>query len=261
MSENWDFYPCRVEGEPASIMLNLGLHNEAPVAALPECAWLRITLKDPRPDGLSSSEEFDRLCEIGDALDAAVDSEGSQLSYVGRCTCGGRRDFYTYAQSGLVAEALLSSVMSAFPEYEFDTGFRPDPDWRLYRDFLYPTSRSMQLIQNRRLLDVLEQRGDESRVVRPIRHFADFAQQQQADTFVSEVMERGFAVVSRSVDDESARHFVVFEREDAPEFVPINNLTLELLGLAESHNGRYDGWETSLEQSDSASDSESGADA
>lgn len=254
MSENWDFYPCRVEDEPASIMVNLGIAAEAPIDAVTDCTWLHVSLKDPRPDGLSSAEEFDRLCEIGDALDAAVRGASTSLRYVGRCTCRGRRDFYTYAESGVVAESILSGMMAAFPEYEFDTGFHSDPQWRLYREFLYPTSRSMQLINNRRVLDVLEKQGDVNGTSRPIRHFAYFANEEHARSFSDSVAERNFEIVSRSADETSGSHAVIFERSDPTEFVAINNLTLELLDLAESREGRYDGWETQVQNPEAGTD-------
>lgn len=246
MSENWDFYPCRVEDEPASIMLNLGLAKEAPVETLPDCTWLRVALKAPRPDGLSSSEEFDRLCEIGDALEAAVDEASTGLCYVGRCTCAGRRDFYAYAQSGVAAEAVLSSVMAAFPEYEFDTGHREDPQWRLYREFLYPTPRSMQMINNRRVLEALEKSGDPLAESRPIRHFVYFDANAQVEAFGQALAIAGFEIVGGQVDEQTGEQSVVFERNESVDFLHINQLTMQLLDLANSHGGNYDGWETEV---------------
>ena len=257
MSENWDFYPCRVEGEPASIMVNLGLAAEAPLENLPDCVWLHVMMRHPRADGLSSQEEFDRLCEIGDALDDAVAESAQQVKYVGRCTSAGRRDFYAYAESGLVAESLLSSVMTPFAEYEFVTGFQADPEWRLYRDFLYPAPPSLQLINNRRVLDVLQQRGDDLSTPRPVRHFVYFSDSQQAAAFSQAAGENGFGIVSQqpeqtpAVDptEDDGRHAVILERIDAVDDVTINNVVLELLELANSHAGDYDGWETEVRAS------------
>jgi uncharacterized protein (TIGR01619 family) len=246
MSENWDFYPCRVEDEPATIMLNLALAKEAPLETLSICTWLRVPLKSPRPDGLSSPEEFDRLCEIGDALEAAVDEASTQLRYVGRCTCGGRRDFYAYAESGVAAEAVLSSVMAAFPEYEFDIGHREDPEWKLYREFLYPTDRSMQLIYNRRVLEALEESGDPLSESRPIRHFVYFDANTQIEAFRQALVIAGFEIVGGGLSEDSDRQSIVFERSESVDFLHVNQLTMQLLDLANSHGGDYDGWETEI---------------
>lgn len=250
MSENWDFYPCRVEDQPASIMVNLALASEAPISNLPECAWLHVQMNNPRDDGLSSSEEFDRLCEIGDAIEAAVADSTSAVRYVGRCTSAGRRDFYAYAESGLVAESLLSGVMSGFPEYRFETGFREDAQWRLYQGFLYPTGHSLQLIYNRRVLEALEKAGDQLNVPRPIRHFARFGDVTGSKAFCEAVGEEGFEILAQDPDNDSPPLVVAFERIDSVNFIEINNLTVHLLDLANSHEGDYDGWETEVQQAE-----------
>lgn len=246
MTENWDFYPCRVEDEPATIMLNLGLAQAAPVAELPVCAWLRVLLVSPRADGLSSSEEFDRLCEIGDALEAAIAEAPTPIRYAGRCTCSGRRDFYVYTASGLAAEALLSSVMAAFAEYDFDTGYREDPQWSLYREFLYPGPRSLQLINNRRVLEALEGSGDCLTQSRPVRHFVDFEADASLAAFRQALGLAGFDIVGERIDEKTGRQGLVFQRSESVEFVHINDLTMQLLDLVNSHGGNYDGWETEV---------------
>ena len=56
-------------------------------------------MNNPRPDGLSSQEEFDQLCEIGDAIDAVIDGSNGNHFYVGRNTSSGNRDVYFYTQN------------------------------------------------------------------------------------------------------------------------------------------------------------------
>src|SRR5688572_17352815 len=138
MSDDWDFYFCQVESSPASIFVDLGVRNDAPVAGLTEMSWLRLYMRHPRDDGLSSNEEYARLSEIEDALTAATSSLDGGMAYVGRNTTDGRRDYYFYAVDGTQAESSLSAAMVPFSEYEFETGSRSDPEWSVYFDFLYP---------------------------------------------------------------------------------------------------------------------------
>jgi hypothetical protein len=72
--------------------------------------------------------------------------------YVGRSTSDGCRDFYFYAENGTLAETCLSMALVPFPEYEFQVGSRPDPEWSTYRKFLYPSPRAYQTIMNDRVL-------------------------------------------------------------------------------------------------------------
>ena len=119
-----------------------------PIADLDDMAWLRVYMRQPRKDGLSGKEEYGRLCEIEDALTPALANAEIKIAYVGRNTSNGCRDFYFYAANGTQAESCLSMVMVPFPEYEFEVGSRPDPEWRTYREFLYPSPRAYQTIMN-----------------------------------------------------------------------------------------------------------------
>src|SRR6476661_3579576 len=105
MSDEWDFYFCNVDDKPASIFCDLGIRKEVPLSEVEELTWLRLQMRQPRPDGLSSQEEFERLCEIDDALQAAASDTTPPIHYVGRNTCGGCRDYYFYASNGQLTDS------------------------------------------------------------------------------------------------------------------------------------------------------------
>lgn len=94
MTDNWDFYSCRVDNKAASIYVDLGAIEMAPVASLPFIAYVRIAMNAPREDGLSSNGEFDVLMVIEDSLKQALADE--RTAYIGRCTTNGCRDFFFY---------------------------------------------------------------------------------------------------------------------------------------------------------------------
>ena len=103
MSDDWDFYFCRVDNEPESIFVDLGIREEVPIAGLPHLAWLRLYMRMPRPDGLSSNAEYETLVAIEDSVSHAIETADVRLQYVGRNTSGGCRDFYLYAEDGMGA--------------------------------------------------------------------------------------------------------------------------------------------------------------
>lgn len=141
MSDHWDFYFCRVDGAPASIFLDLGIARDAPVRDLSFVAHVRVRMRAPRPDGLSSQEEFDELARLDDHVATTLDRGGSTM-YVGRCTSGGYRDLYFYVATGAGFESRVASAMVEFGSYEYSTGFRPDSEWRTYFEFLYPDAEA-----------------------------------------------------------------------------------------------------------------------
>jgi len=239
----WDFYFLRVDGQPASIYLDLGWGGEAPPPAFPVMAYVRVLMRAPRPDGLSSQEEFDDLIAVEDRLVAALTAGGAAI-YVGRNTSGGCRDFYFYAPAGTAWEERASLAMGAMPDYRFQAGQRPDPEWSVYREFLYPGPRERERMQNRSVCQALEHDGDALSAPREIDHWACFPDAATRDAFVRRAGELGFLL--REQDDGDAEHpecMARIYRVDVPAREGIDEVCLPLFDLAEECGGHYDGWE------------------
>jgi regulator of RNase E activity RraB len=249
MSDNWDFYPCRVDDKPASIFVDLGIRADVPIGNLVDLTWLRLNLQRPRDDGLTTRDEFQRLCEIEDALSAAIGGADIQIAYVGRNTSDGTRDFYFYSSDRIVTQSILSSAMVPFSEYEFESDGRHDPEWRTYLDFLYPSERSYQMILNGRVLSSLEKRGDNHLVERDVEHWIYFDVAENRNRFRRAALELGFKVASQRDDAPKPRRFGISVMNCTPvDYNTINNAVLQLFDLSKEFDGDYDGWETSVER-------------
>jgi regulator of RNase E activity RraB len=249
MSDEWDFYACQVDGNPASIFIDLGIRNRAPLPNMTELAWLRLYMRQPREDGLSSKEEFGRLNEIEEALNTAAIGNDATLVYVGRNTSDGCRDFYFYGANGVQAECQLSSAMVPFPEYEFETGSRSDPGWSVYFTFLFPSKRSYRMILNNRVLETLASHGDKHEIERQVQHWIYFTSPHDRDRFYFTASQQGYRLVDKRDDSDGERPFALqVERLNAVDPTTIHNAVLELFDLAQECNGDYDGWETSVEK-------------
>lgn len=241
MAEEWNFYLCRVDDKPASIFLDLAVHDEAPIRAFGQLGYIHVFMRRPRPDGLSSSEEFETLAQIGDVLAEATAALAGR--HVGRLTTDGMRTFYFYGADASAFEAAVTATMRRFPEYEFETGQRDDPDWSIYRDFLYPGPVDRQRIANRNVVNVLLDRGDKPQIPRPIEHWAHFPDERGAAAFAAWLQARDFTITA-SEPVEPARHLVRFMRVDQPS--GIDDVVLPLHARAEELGGEYDGWECQL---------------
>lgn len=245
MSDNWDFYSCRVDDRPASIFVDLGIRADVPDDRLPRLAWLRLQLRFPRDDGLSEDREFDDLMAVEDALTEAISASEAQAMYVGRNTSDGSRDFFCYCDNVVAIEAALADAMAGFPSYEFVTGERDDPDWSCYLQFLYPTPRAMETIENRSLLNQLRAHGDTLEVRRPVTHWVYFQRSEDRENFARRCGTLGYAFADDDTEDGSLRLRV--ERTDSVQPDDIDRVVLELFDLATECRGNYDGWETSVE--------------
>jgi regulator of RNase E activity RraB len=251
MTEEWDFYFLTVDHKPASIFLDMGAKKLAPVASLPFQAGLRIHMKAPREDGLSSKAEFDALVAIEDRLKAELVS--SQTAYVGRCTTDGCRDFYFYVEQPEVWEARAAACMKAAAEYDFEVFTEEDQTWSSYFEFLYPGARDQQRMGNRSVCSALEEKGDDLTAARDIDHWSYFRDADSRARFVRGAGELGFATRELSTTEDGEHRFVArVWRSDVPSYQTIDEVTLPLFDLAIACDGDYDGWECALVTSSSS---------
>ncbi len=240
MSEEWEFYPLLVDDSPASIFFDLGIRSEAPLAGYNWLGYLRVRMRQPRPDGLSSGEESDALAALEDGICASVTASDDTI-YVGRNTSDGNRDFYFYTRTKSFFEKTASAAMLHFPDYEFEVGSRPDEAWDAYFRFLYPSARSMQLIKNRRVCDALQSHGDQLTTPRDIDHRVYFHTSPEAEKFAEWLRQNDFEITTlEPLEGDPSRIVVDFVRKDLPN--DIDPVVLAVLDNAADLNGDYDGW-------------------
>jgi regulator of RNase E activity RraB len=254
MSEHWDFYLSRVDDAHASFFVDMGIARDAPFDDLRYMAHVRLFMKSPREDGLSSNEEFDTLNVIEDVLSVRLCSD--KAAYVGRYTTAGFRDFVFYIAAPNNWDKDVAKAMKTHPSYEYESGAREEADWSTYFDFLLPNVYQRRSMSNRQVCQALEEHGDKMDTPREVDHWCYFPDDKSADAFWQEVSALGFQLRVRSNvndDDEADREAEVALpirvqswRSDVPSFDNIDDITHPLVEAAEKYGGNYDGWETFL---------------
>ncbi|MEQ9507356.1 MAG: DUF695 domain-containing protein [Hyphomonas sp.] len=257
MAADWDFYALLVNDDPASIFVDLGLNAAAPIQTLPNMAYLRLRMNAPRPDGLSSQEEYDTLIAIEDAATGAL-SDGTTCLYVGRNTSSGNRDFYFYVSDIAVFDSNASACMKAFPNYQFEAGGRFDPEWSTYWDFLYPSARDLQRMMNRRVCESLEGQGDDLSLLREIDHHCYLPTAALASELAQLATAQGFTVKAIHEPWEKNLTFEVHLVQTArPQ--DIDEPVLLLFEACTNLGGDYGGWGCVAEGAPTASAPELGS--
>ena len=245
MSQTWCIYGREFENRRVSIYTDIDLRRHAPLSDMAHLVSLRLRLRCPKSDGLSSGEETEQLMEIEDALLDATESCACDSVYTGRCTGGGFREFYFYTGDGGVIETAIVSCLKGFSEYETRTRRSLDPGWSVYWENLAPTERDSHSIRNFQVVANLRQSGDETDVARGVSHWVYFSSESARELFVSAVAEGGFGVEERLDDSNSDEPYgVVVSRVESVEYWFINETVLTLFDVAERFSGRYDGWQT-----------------
>ena len=246
LPQNWDFFMCRIEGAPASIRTNLALIEVAPLEGLTQRLQFYIKMQNPRPDGLSSNEEYPMLCDIEDALGDKAEAMGAVLAGVVKSE--GFLELWFYTQNAEALAKTCEDALQTFEGYQSGYNIAEDPEWEDYFDFLYPDEFSYQTMQNRKVLMQLEKNGDKMEVPREIDHFIYFKEAAQQQAFAKEAEAKGFKVrfnddefvEDRKAEEKEYPYMVEASREDSP--LDIDDIVWDLLELASPFEGDYDGW-------------------
>ena len=207
---------------------------------------LRLTMRDPRDDGLSSEDEYAALSLIDEALYNEICTKQNAV-YVGRVTYAGLRDFYYYAADAAAAGKAAGRAMHEIPDYKFEILSQPDAEWTTFRNFLLPSPRDRQRMGNRSASDQLRDSGDPLTEAREIDHWAYFPTPDARDDFVSKTTAIGYKLRNALEPDpatDGTNYGAQIYRSDIPGSELFDAITAELSKIAQECGGSYDGWES-----------------
>lgn len=239
---DWDFFFCRVDDKPASIRVNLALHNIAPVEGFTHQVQFVVAMLDPTETGLSSRDEYPILCDIEDAISEALDALGAIAA--GALKCNGFLELYAYIKNPKGVNEACQNVMKNFPDYHSTCQITDDFEWKTYFDFLYPDLYSYQSMMNRKVFYQLQDQGDKSEVPREIDHWLYFPSEENMLQYATKVQSLGYKILSTEKLDEqtSSPYQLHISRVDTALLEEIDANVWELMELAEPLKGIYDGW-------------------
>lgn len=245
MSE-WNSYFCNVNDKLASIRLDLGIRSAVPDLDRPWLLWVWVYFKQPRPDGLSSRDEFDKLASLEDTLRTAL--EGKCRAVLAGCiTTDGRREFYFYGSTPEGFDESVNQSVGLNHGYKFDCDKQEDPDWKQYLNVLYPSEEQRELIENRKLLDVLKQKGDKLESPRDVSHWARFKNQNDRGAFRDATRVLGYRLESEYENpDDDYRYWICIKRMQEMTSEAVDDAVIQLFRASKVADGQYDGWECEL---------------
>jgi regulator of RNase E activity RraB len=167
--------------------------------------------------------------------------------FCGRITTEGRREFYYYASRSDRLDAFVQEALEQFRGYEFECGSKADPKWTQYLDVLYPSEEDRQRIENRKVLDVIEEKGDTLNAPRDVWHWIYFRTNEDRDRFLGAVASLEYRLQSKQDrNDNEYPKGACIVRFQSVKPDDIDDAVAQLHRLAKTHRGDYDGWETQV---------------
>lgn len=247
--DEWDFYLTRIDDTAASFFLNFWYRTHAPLIGVDTLYRCDLQMLDPGPHGLGEADDATRLQEAEERI--ANEAAAHGIYFAGRIRWNGTWLLRLFGPPDLTEElrAIARNALVGPPTRKFDVDSTTDPEWSHYYDFLCPDDERMQWIQDRHVVENLMEHGDSLKRPRRVDHWIYFEVAAKRDAFVREATEAGFKLDSAHEDATSDRKYCAqLHRLDAVELEEIHDVVMNLMELAEEHDGDYDGWETSVEK-------------
>jgi hypothetical protein len=119
-----------------------------------------------------------------------------------------------------------------------------DPEWKGYRESLYPNPMGMTEILTVQTVRMMQAGGDDVTRSRPVRHWSSFKSSTDAASFVDRVAREGYSRISSTENPSLERPFVVIVgRDDALDPRFSRDSVGWLFNRASECGGKYDGWQ------------------
>jgi len=235
--DDLDFYPCMVDGEPASIYVNLRFEN-APPATHDTRYTIAILMRERGEHGIGTEDEAIALNLIEEALMARAHALG--VTYVGRLRTRGVWEVTFYGPRGHLS-ALRTLAVERADDRRVAAIMNPEPAWTYYRELLLPDAERRQWMDDRRIVQILREHGDRLSTPRRVDHHLTFPTTATRDTFVVAVRAAGFLV------DDSDGLGLRVHRVDPIELDHIHDVVMTLVDAATQVGGRYERWVAGIE--------------
>lgn len=237
----FEFYPCLIDGSPASIYVNLRFEHGTPPADLDSRYSVTFTMTDRGPHGIGTAAEGEALNTCEESIIARGAAAG--LVYVGRTRSRGDWEITFYGPAGKTD--VLRDASTCAGERKSDVLTDYDPAWRYYRELLLPDEERKRWMDDRRLVEILGEQGDEPQRPRRVDHRASFSTESARDAFVAAAAQEGFTreLAPQLRESSVERRFSaqVF-RDDSTALDHIHEVAMLLVDAAARHGGVYDGW-------------------
>lgn len=190
-----------------------------------------------------SQEEIEVFLEMKESIILTLE-KNSMVKYVGKRIIDGWVELYFYS---LNSKNLQKSIIKYLSEssLQFESGVVRDTKWDFYTANLMPNELEYCFMESQKIINLLEEEGDNIDISREVEHYAMFETSTQKQRFIDSAIENGFKFKDDISTDE-CEHGVALTKVHNLQTDTLNAVIKELYDRAKIERGYYELWSTVL---------------
>ena len=197
-----------------------------------------------RYDGLDEDPEYlNSFFEAKEALIMALEESGETI-YVGNRLVGEWSELYFYSEDSKGLESITAKVLKP-TNYVYQANVVKDSDWEFFEYNIFPTDFELCMMQTQKIVEHMEDEGDNISIAREVEHYASFDTPTQKERFVKKALEIGFEYKDDISSDE-IEHGVALVKTHSVTMDELESVIEPLFKLISEEHGEYELWSTTL---------------
>ncbi|MCF6339176.1 MAG: ribonuclease E inhibitor RraB [Sulfurimonas sp.] len=189
---------------------------------------------------------LDNFFETKESLIITLEYE-TKAKYVGNRLVGDWSEIYFYAPNSKNLDVITAKILKP-TAYIYESNVAKDKDWEFFEHNIFPTDLELSLMQSIKIIELLEEEGDNILIPREVEHYASFETLSQKDRFIDKVTHAGF----KFKDDISIEEFdngVALIKEHNVTIDELHKIISKLMLLIKEECGEYELWSTIIQDS------------
>lgn len=183
--------------------------------------------------------------EVKEELIATLEAD-ERAKFVALRVVDGWSELYFYTKSAKGFAPLISSVLKK-GNYTYESSVVRDSKWDFHFKNLLPTPLELAHIESHKIIEMLQEEGDNLTIPRQVEHYFSFETPTQKERFMSSCNIEGL-VFKDEIESDTFENGIAMVKTDAVTPEAVQKLVEEIFALLETTSGYYEGWSTTLAQ-------------
>lgn len=192
-----------------------------------------------------SDDGIDEFFETKEALIIALKHQ-HEAHFVGNRLIDDWSELYFYAPNSKGLEQTVVKILKS-SGYVYESSVVKDAKWEFFDFNIFPTDLEICIMQSNKIVELLEEEGDDLSIAREVEHYASFDTPTQKDRFINRALDAGF-IFKDDISSEEFEHGVALTKEHSLTEEELICVIAEIFALVEEERGEYELWSTTLAQ-------------